>query len=318
MDSSLALPASAPRMAPLGCVPVAAVAQLVLMGGLAWAWLVIAGVARGPFEAALCTAPALLAVALSFTSQADRQQYVVRLLACAAMLPILLMMWAGTQDPAANTGAAAVDLLVRRPWLFFSAFALLHAALFVGAVFWLAAAVTRVDAAPGVAPVSAATLAQRLRSLTAAGVPLDVVLGERGGEWVAHLRLPAGDERSHRVILRVDEATRTVQVRERLGARAAAPNSADEASLRSIGDPAFDPTRPDAQRISSCIAQTSMIDPAQLAATRLGLAGNRALPAPEALSAAATDTDAIVALLCALVTRSGYAWQPLIGLRRSQ
>ena len=317
MDSSLALPSGAPRMAPLGRVPLVAVAQLALMGGLAWGWLVIAGAPRGPFEAALCAAPAWMAVALAFTSQADRQQYVIRLLACSAMLPILLMMWAGSQDPAADT-TASVGLLGRHPWLFFTAFALLHAALFVGAIFWLAAAVTHVGAAPGVAAVPASTLSQRLRSLAVAGVPLDVVRGERGGEWVVHLLLPVGEGRSHRLILRVDETMRTVQVRERLGAHAAAPRSADEASLRSLGDPAFDPTRPDAQRVSSCVAQASMIDPAQLAATRLTLDCDRALPATEALSTTATDTDAVVVLLCALVTRSGYAWQPLIGLGRSR
>ena len=61
-----------------------------------------------------------------------------------------------------------------------------------------------------------------------------------------------------------------------------------------------------------------MIDPARLAATRLVLRDGEAQPAPEAISAAATDPDAVVTLLCALVTRSGYAWQPLIGLGRSR
>ena len=98
MDHSLPLPTDAPRMAPLGRLPVVAVAHLALMGGLAWAWLVIAGADHGLFEALICAAPAVLALRLGFTSQADRQQYVARLLACAAMLPILLMMWAGSQD----------------------------------------------------------------------------------------------------------------------------------------------------------------------------------------------------------------------------
>jgi hypothetical protein len=27
-----------------------------------------------------------------------------------------------------------------------------------------------------------------------------------------------------------------------------------------------------------------------------------------------SDPDAVITMLCALVTRSGYAWQPLLGL----
>ena len=145
MDRSLPLPIDAPRMAPLGRVPVVAVAHLACMGGLAWAWLVIAGASRGVFEAVICAAPALLAFGLGLTSQADRQQYVARLVACAAMLPILLMMWAGSQDAAAAT--PDTSLLARRPWIFFTAFALLHAAAFLASIAWLAAAVTRASTA---------------------------------------------------------------------------------------------------------------------------------------------------------------------------
>ena len=82
MDHTLPLPTdNAPRMAPLGRLPAVAVAHLTLMAGLAWAWLAIAGAARGPLEGAICAAPALLAFGLGFSSQADRQQYVARLLA---------------------------------------------------------------------------------------------------------------------------------------------------------------------------------------------------------------------------------------------
>ena len=88
----------------------------------------------------------------------------------------------------------------------------------------------------------------------------------------------------------------------------AAPRNADEASMRGIGDLAADPTRPDAQRISSRVAQASMIDPARLEATRLVLRDGKAEPAPQALTTA--NADDLVILLCALVTRSGYAWQP--------
>jgi len=122
MDQSLPLPTDAPRMAPLGRLPVTAAAHLELMGGLAWSWLVISRAGPGVFEAVVCAAPALLAFGLGFSSQADRQQYVVRLLACALMLPILLMMWAGSQDACRrarrrHARAPSVDLLhgVRAP-----------------------------------------------------------------------------------------------------------------------------------------------------------------------------------------------------------
>ena len=84
--------------------------------------------------------------------------------------------------------------------------------------------------------------------------------------------------------------------------------------MRTLGDPICDPTRPQAQRISSRVAQATMIDPARLQATRLALRDGEAEPAPQALSATAADPDAVITLLCALVTRSGYAWQPLLGL----
>lgn len=316
--NTLVMPATAARMAGLGRVAVVAVAHPALAGAVTWAWLGIAGVARGPLEAALCIAPALLAAALAFTSQADRQQYVARLLACAAMLPILLMMWAGSQDPLPEAAPAASAVLARQPWIFFSGFAVAHAAIFVAAIIWLASAVTRVEAMPGSATVPAAMLVQRLRSLGASGVPFVLTEGGPAGEWVAALRLPANHERSHWVILRIDEVTHTVRVRERLGARGATPRNADEASLRGPGEAAFDPTRPDAQSVWSWQAQTTMIDPARLAATRLALHDGRAEPVPEAVTATATDPDDIVTLLCALVTRSGYAWQPLMGIGSSR
>ena len=311
MEHRLPLPTDAPRMAPLGRLPIFAVAQLALMGGLAWYWLVAAGADHGLLDALICAAPAVLALRLAFTSQADRQQYVARLLACAAMLPILLMMWAGAQDTPAATPDMA--LWARRPWIFFTAFALLHAAIFVAAVAWLASTVTRVEAARHARPVPAAVLVQRLHALAEAGVPFTVTAGERTGEWAVALRL-AEAERSHRVLLKIDEPRRTVRVRERLGASGARPCDCDEASMRQLGEPICDPTRPEAQRISSRVAQASMIDPARLQAVRLVMHEGRAEPAPQAVSATATDPDAVVTLLCARVTRSGYARQPLLGL----
>jgi len=47
MEHSLSLPADAPRMAPLGRLPLFAVVQLTLMGGLAWYWLASARAEHG-------------------------------------------------------------------------------------------------------------------------------------------------------------------------------------------------------------------------------------------------------------------------------
>jgi hypothetical protein len=211
--------------------------------------------------------------------------------------------------------APVMSVLARRPWIFFTGVALLHAAGFVAAIAWLAAVTTRVEAARGTTPVPAALLVQRLRSLAETGAPIDVAAGAAAGECAVVLRL-AEAGRSHRIPLHIDERTHTVHVRERVGASGATPRDADEASLRGVGDSAVDPTRPDARRISSRVAQTSMIDPARLQGTRLVLRDGRAEPAPQARTSA--DADEIVTLLCALVTRSGYAWQPLLGLGRSR
>lgn len=126
-------------MAGLRDAALISVAHSLLAGAMAWFWLGLVGAERGVLEAAWCVAPALLALGLSFTSQADRRQYGVRLLACSAMLPILLMMWAGAQDLAAGAAQAwPTRGWMASPWLFFSTCAALHALLFVGSIWrWL-------------------------------------------------------------------------------------------------------------------------------------------------------------------------------------
>ncbi|MEO8297498.1 MAG: hypothetical protein ABI574_06770 [Burkholderiales bacterium] len=304
-------------MASLRDAALIAVAHTALAGTVAWYWLTLIGAQRSGLDLAWCAAPAVLAVGLSLTSQADRQQYVARLLACGVMLPILLMMWAGSQDPvgdaAVHAAPAAPPLRwLIQPWVFFSAFAVGNVLLLLAAIWWLAAAVTRVEAVAGAGRVGQARLGQRLQSLVAAGVPFDVAAGAQPGQWRLTLRLPATEGRSHAVTLDIDEPAGQVFVRERLGLHDAAPRNADEASLRSLGDASFDPARPDAQRIAGRSIQTTMIDPTKLAAVRLDLTDDLVrLP-----DAAPTEPEAIVTLLCALVTRSGYAWQPVLGRQR--
>lgn len=319
---SRALPTHTPATAPPGMAglrdaAVFSVGHTLLAGAVAWFWLVLIGAERGFVELMVCAAPAMVALALSFTSQRDRRQYVVRLLACSAMLPLLLMMWTSSQDAGvAAVPAASALASLARPWLFYGFGAVLHALVFVATIWWLAAAVTRVEAAAGTARVRAALLCQRVQSLGAAGVPLVVSIVAQGPLQRLHIRLPAAQGRSHQLLLDIDESAGQVLVRERLGVAGAVPQDSDEASLRGVAgvafDPAFDPGRPDAQRVYGRSIQTTMIEPDALSAVRMDFdaTGVRLSDAPP------TEPEAIVTLLCALVTRSGYAWQPVLGRLR--
>lgn len=307
-------------MAGLRQAAVVSAAHTLLAGAVAWFWLGLIGAERGLIEVMVCAAPAVLALGLGFTSQSDRRQYVARLLACSAMLPILLMFWASSQDPASSAvsgaasgtapeAAAAASGWLAQPWLFFSVCALAHVLVFVVAIWWLAAAVTRIEAVAVDGKIGKFMLGQRLQSLSTAGVAMDVAAGAQADDWVVKIRLPAVEGRSHRVLLSIDEAAGQVMVRERLGLAGAAPKDANEASMRSLGDSPFDPSRPDAQAISGRSIQTTMIEPDKLAAAQLELSAATAHP----VGAAPSEPEAIVTLLCALVTRSGYAWQPVLG-----
>lgn len=289
MSAALALPH--PSFGGLGAAGAALALWPALQGGVLWAW----GSDRGPLAAALCAAPALATLALAATSQHDRRQYVARTLAAAMMLPLLQLMWA-LEPPR----VASVALL--------TGLALLHVAAFLAAVLWLAVVATRVQAAPGVAPVSPGDLVARLRSLVALGLPLRVGPGAAAGEWVVDLVDEVHPDRGHHVRLSLDAAAACVRVRERLGASAAVPRSADEASMRSIGDPAFDPARPPAQRVWARVAQATMVEPHRLDAVRLRWS-------PDGVAAAdpgARDAESLVTLLAAVVVRSGWHWQPLL------
>lgn len=247
---------------------------------------------------ALCAAPALVTLVLAATSQADRRQYVARTLAAAMMLPLLQLMWA--REP---PRVASVALL--------GGLALLHVAAFLAAVLWLAVAATRVQAAPGVPPVSAGVLVARLHSLAALGLPVRVGPGNSTDEWVVDLLDEADPDRSHRVRLSLDAAAACVRVRERLGASAAVPHDAEEASMRSIGDPAFDPARPQARHVWARVAQATMVEPQRLDAVRLRWSAEGVAAAEPG----ARDAESLVTLLAALVVRSGWHWQPLLFAR---
>lgn len=256
----------------------------------------------GPWQALICAAPALLAVALCFTDRSDRRQYSARLAVCVLMPPILQLMW-GSSEPVLMSDLTG--------WLVWGGAALVHAIGFCTTVWWLAQKTTGIAAVAGVPPVGAAALGRRLQSLEAAGLPVNVGPGRQPAQWVVALRYPSGVDRSHRIGLALDEATATVTVHEQLGARGTAPQDGEEASLRTLADPAFDPSRPDAQEVWNHAIQATMIEPERLAALAPGLEGDRVVVLPG--QAAALDGEGVVTLLAALVTASGYAWQAELG-----
>jgi hypothetical protein len=275
-------------------------AYLLAAGAVMWLWQRWLGVNPGAFEAAICALPGLVGAGLAATATSDAKQYVARLLAGAGFLPVLLLFWGTSMEPQAGAAARAV-------WPFAVGAALGHALAFVGLIFWGGSFVTRVTPAPGAPFVGVDVLRERLLSLNQLGLALSVHDTGAPGLAVA-LRLPDAATRSHVVTLGLSAAQRRVQVREKILTFGARPANADEASMRSIGDAAFDPTRPDASSVSGVMVQTSMIDMQRLAAMPLTLLA-RSVELPRGL-AATLDADGLCTLMCAVVTRSGWAWQP--------
>ena len=78
--------------------------------------------------------------------------------------------------------------------------------------------------------------------------------------------------------------------------------------MRIAGEPWFDPPRPQAQAIWSRTWQTTMLMPQRLVQVTLEIELDRARLQAGVLPPA--DSDALVTLLAALVTRSGYTWRP--------
>lgn len=277
-------------------IAVVHVAYLAL-AGLAFAVWLRWGGETSLVSSAICFLPLLVGIGLAFTSQEDTEQYMMRLMVAAMFLPILLGFWAFSQDKPAGPG---------RIWPYGVGAAVLHAACFAGAILWLGTTTTRVPAVEGVTPVTAETLQARLFSLNEIHGPLDVSRpGTEGMEVVYRFKTT---ERSHRVLLTFDSETRAVRVKERLSTRDAKPVTDAERSLRGPGDPYFDPTRPEAQKVMSLVAQASTIKKEWLAAMPLTLAGRTATVPAE--KAARLDQDGMITLLCKVVTQSGWNWEP--------
>ena len=317
-----------PVFASLWPVAAGATAWCLVFGGLLWGL----GTDRSLAAAAFCLAPALLALALGQTSRLDRGPYMARLLACAGLLPVLQLMVAFS-----NGGG-----FWRASGAFLGSLTALLVLAFVAGVVAMARAGTGIAAVPGVPPVALSQLDARLQSLARLDLALRTRITVRRApdvpHWALELRDPAQPAREHRVLLEVDPAAGSVTVRERLAAHGAAPRTAAEASMRAPGEDAFDPARPRAQVLGSRVAQTTVVEPGDLVRVRLQWAADggvaaaelppvagRASPAaapdaapdavPDAVPDAAPDglrdeAQAWLTLLAAVVTRSGYRWQP--------
>jgi len=267
----------------------------------AWAALLVLWLpmpVAAPWAWPLAGAPALLAAGLTLTRRDDRGQYVARLMACGLMLPALQLV-------VLTDGADAT-----RGWRL-AALAAVHVGALLLATLVFARRSGAIHPPPGVAAVDADRLRARLQSLAGLGLPLRLATAAPGAEAAdgpIELDLAAGEGRRHRVQLRLDPAANRVQVLERLGAWNATPASAAEASMRALGEPAFDPARPAAQRVAGRVAQVTVVEAGPLAAVQLHWTPDgRAVAAADA---GGDDAQALVTLVAALVTRSGWSWSP--------
>lgn len=296
-----------------------AVGQAAVSGALALVFMQLAGAQPGLVSAGVCALPLLLTLVLARTDDKDRRQYVARLFASMVFTPFLLAFWAGSEPGTAPTAVLAAGAVTGL---------LLQGLAWVGALLAMARAATRLEPAAGTAALphtpSARLLGSRLLALPAAGWPLTVHPGPQPGTWVALLDVSEDGTRLHRVRLDFDPVRREVQVLEDLSARDARPQTPDESDMSTGNEHSWDPTRPDAQRVTFWIRQVTMLERETLAAVPTAGPGARVdvlIPsAAEAAdlppySQAAERGEALLAVLAAVVTRSGLAWQPALLLR---
>lgn len=197
-------------------------------------------------------------------------------------------------------------------WPFVLSAGTLHAlallALLVGSGLWT----TAVPAAPGATVVNAGTLRERLLSVQEAGLRCSVY---SASPHEVEVELSGHAGRSRRVVLRLDETERRVRVLEHLSSDGAAPQDDEEADMQGPGADGIDPARPPAHKVWGRMRQTTLVVPEWLAhlAPRFDAADGLRLVASRRF--VRLDGDGAVSLLCAVVTASGWSWQPRLWLR---
>ena len=207
--------------------------------------------------------------------------------------------------PIASPPADSSPAVHRPQWPFYTGAAVVHMLFIVGLIFWGGSALTQMPAVPGSTAVAVDALSDRLCSLARLSERLIV---SKPDPHSVLFEVPFAKRRNHKIMLRLDAAKCAVRVEEKLAAGGAAPIDDDEASMGDFGDSAFDATRPDARRVWSSTWQATMIEPARLAGVPLQLQATSALLPASYLDS--LDGEGVLTVLCAVVTRSGWHWQP--------
>ena len=218
----------------------------------------------------------------------------------------------GSMSTVSQTAGASPSATLPQ-WPFYTGAAAVHMLFFVGLILWGGSALTRVPALAESVAVPMETLSERLFSLTRAGNRL-IVSKPDPRSIVFEVRV--AQRRSHKITLRLDAQRHAVQVEEELAVGGAAPIDDEEASMGDFGESAFDATRPDAHRIWSSTWQATMIDPTRLAGVPLQLQSTSALLPASYLDS--LDGEGVLTVLCAVVTRSGWLWQPRLARGRQR
>ncbi|WP_394479300.1 hypothetical protein [Roseateles sp. LYH14W] len=222
----------------------------------------------------------------------------------------LLARLAAQRVPLPQEDAAAAPAEPVPAWPFFTAMTVAHGLAFVALIAWAGSHTTRVPALQGAAVATPDELRARLLSLGA----FDFTEIDVDGAPALRIDASPGKRRTHHITLHIDAGSGTVRVHEKLGVDGDAPMDAAEASLRGPGDELFDVARPAAQKVWSSTLQATMVEPSRLAAVPLQLQHRHAaLPADYA---ARLDGEGVLTALCAVVTRSGWHWQPRLFGRR--
>ena len=207
--------------------------------------------------------------------------------------------------PLASATASATAPAGRPQWPFYVGACTFHLLFFAGLVVWGGSALTQVPALAGTVAVAPHALSERLCSLVRVSDRL-IVSKPEADSLLFEVRI-AG-KRSHKITLRLDAGKLAVQVGEKVAANGAAPIDDDEASMGDFGESAFDASRPDAQHVWSTIWQATMIEPSRLTGVPLQLQPSSVLLPATYLDS--LDGEGVLTVLCAIVTRSGWHWQP--------
>ncbi|KQW46391.1 MULTISPECIES: hypothetical protein [unclassified Roseateles] len=232
----------------------------------------------------------------------------------AADSRMAMARWAAQRVPVPEQGRAPATAEPAASWPFFTAMAITQGLVFVALIAWAGSHTTGVPALHDAPVATPGELRSRLLSLARPGGPFDITPVEVDGQQAWRVDVSPSPRRRHHITLHIDERRGWVRVHEKLGIDGDAPQDAEEASLRHVGDDLVDAARPDAQRVWSSALQATMVVPARLAAVPLRLFPGRAeLPTEYA---ARLDGEGVLTALCALVTRSGWHWQPRLFGRR--